>query len=83
MMMGLLGLGPHSGSHWEWTNIAGELGAAKQKRANKIQYRNLLLEIKATRARHAAMAATNNPNTLLQPEHAYFYPKFPLLMQYQ
>jgi len=30
-MIGLFGIGIHSGSHWELTFIAGELGAAKQK----------------------------------------------------
>ncbi len=56
-MMGLLGLGVHSGSHWEWMYIAAELGSAEQKRANKIQYRNVLIKIEATRARNDAMAA--------------------------
>jgi len=56
-IMGLLGLGIHSGSRWECTYIAAELGSAEQKRANKIQYRNLLIEIEATRARNDAMAA--------------------------
>jgi len=29
-MMELFGLGVHSGSHWEWTYIAGEVGSAEQ-----------------------------------------------------
>jgi len=34
-MMGLFGLGIHSGSHQEWTFIAAELGTAEQKHADK------------------------------------------------
>jgi len=41
-MMGMFGLGAHSGSHREWTYIARELGKAEQKRADKIQYQNIL-----------------------------------------
>jgi len=39
--MGLLGLGPHSGSHHEWMYIGHELGKAEQKRADSMQLRNL------------------------------------------
>jgi len=56
MTMGLLGLGPHSGSHCKWTYIRHELGKVEQKRANNMQFlRNLQIEIEATRARENAM----------------------------
>jgi len=56
-MMGMFGLGVHSGSHREWTYIARELGKAEQKRADKIQHQNLLTEIAMTKTRRAALEA--------------------------
>jgi len=63
-IMGMFGLGVHSGLHREWTYIVCELGAAEQ-RANKIQHQNLLIEIAATKkSQHAAMAATKQQSLL-------------------
>jgi len=36
-MMGLFGLGVHSGSHQEWTYIGHELGKAEQNRPTKFR----------------------------------------------
>jgi len=68
-MMGMFGLGVHSGLHREWTYIARELGAAEQKRANKIQHQNLLIEIAATKSWHAAMATAQQQS--LSPPAGY------------
>ncbi len=73
-MMGLFGLGVHSGSHREWTFIAAELGTAEQKRADKIQYTNLLIEIEATRAKQAAMVAASKNNATTD---IFSYPNYP------
>jgi len=56
-MMGMFGLGVHSGSHREWTFIAGELGRAEQERVDKIQNQNILTEIAAMKSWQATMGA--------------------------
>jgi len=66
-MMGMFGLGIHSGSHKERAYIASELGVVEQKRADKIQNQNILIKIAATKSRHATVDAASNWKYVILP----------------